>query len=56
MLKSFLVTQQAVCVIFRDTGFIILMLELEVIINDTECFIDVGSVFFLFLDRALSNM
>jgi hypothetical protein len=50
MLKSLLANQKAVCVlvIFRHTGFSILMLELEVIINDTEIFIDVniGSVCF----------
>jgi hypothetical protein len=46
--KSLLGTQKAVYVIFRHAGFSILMLELEVVINDTECFIDVdiGSVCF----------
>jgi hypothetical protein len=48
MLKSLLATQKAVYVIFRHTGFIILVLELEVTINDTECLIDanIGSVCF----------
>jgi len=36
MLESLLATQKAVYVIFRHTGFIILILELEVIINDTD--------------------
>jgi hypothetical protein len=46
MVKRLLATQKAVYVIFRHTVFIILMLELEVIINDAECVIDVniGSV------------
>ena len=48
MLKSVLATQKVVYVIFRHTGFITLMVELEVTINDTEYFIDVniGSVCF----------
>jgi hypothetical protein len=42
MLKSLLATQKAVYVIFRHTGLSILMLELEVITNDTECIVDVN--------------
>ena len=58
MLKSLRATQKAIYVFFRHTGFSTLMLELEVIINDTECFINVniGSVCFYIFETTSAQI